>query len=205
MKLSAMAVVVAAGLVLAGCSEGAPVQPSASATSQAQAAQLTKDEWLAAIGPDNVSEVDALLAEPGAAQWIDTIDTTGMTALLYAADAADAVAVGHLLDAGADPLWRDRSSPASRGPIHIAAANGDIPVIQVLLDHGVDVDTLDGAGGHALLWAAYKGQLETARFLLEAGADPTIVDASTMNAAERADKAGHPEVAALIQAAIDGN
>ena len=204
MKVSGIAVVLGVGLALTGCSATTPPTPSPSATSDASATQVTKDEWLASLGSQGVAATDLLLAEPGAVQWIDIIDDSGMTALLYAADAGDADAVAHLLDAGADPLWRDRHQPA-RGPIHIAAAKGDLAVLQVLLDHGVDVDALDGAGGGALLWAGYKGQLAAAQMLLDAGADPTIVDATGMNAAERAADAGYPEVAAVIQAAIDGD
>jgi len=195
--------------LLAGCagtqgpldsSPSATVAPSA--TASAVAKEITEEQWLAAVDPESSDAVIALVAEPGIALVINAYDPSGMTALHYAVTNGDAEAVAALLDAGADPFRRTAKGFPARGAIHIAAAQGDVAMLQMLLDHGVGVDELDGAGGHALLWAAYKGQPEAVAFLLAKGADPALVDGSGMNAAERAEGQGFTEVADMIFAVL---
>ena len=194
-----VAVLCGAVLTLAGCSQGAPASAPTSpvsgapTTASAAAEAVTKEQWLATMGPDGVSAITSLLDEPGAQALLDVRNADGWSALLFATDAGDTDAVARLLEAGADPLERTLTGLPTVGAMHLAAANGDVEMLRVLLDHGVPVDTLDGAGGHALLWAAYKGQREAAQFLLDAGADPTIVDGSRMNAAQRAEGEDSPK------------
>lgn len=145
----------------------------------------------------------AILVEAGADVEIrDERERSKWTALHFATNANCVPCMETLIAAGADPLHRDSFFPA-RGPMHIAASVGAIDALELLLASGVEVDTFDGAGGHALLWAAFKGQTDTAVFLLEQGADPTIVDGSRNNAAQRATGAGHEELGLLLEEAID--
>ncbi|MES1171380.1 MAG: ankyrin repeat domain-containing protein [Actinomycetota bacterium] len=189
-------------LTLGACSPQAS-DPSPSPTPTAVgAATISKEQWLAALDPDDGARVAALLTEPGVATVVDVRDAEGMSALLYAAQRGDAELVGALLDAGADPTQREMSGFPVKGAIHIAAAAGDIATLTVLLDHGLDVNTLDGASGHALLWAAYKGQADAVTLLLAKGSDTTLVDGSGMNASERAAGEGFTEIAAQIAAAM---
>ncbi|MGC4176128.1 ankyrin repeat domain-containing protein [Demequina sp.] len=193
---------VATALTLAGCAEGqqAPSPTTASGSQSAAAQTVTQEQWRAQLDAGNLDALVELLAEEGAAQWVDVQGSEGSTALLDAATAGNAQAVDAFLDAGADPAQQSHAGFPVRSAIHIAAANGDVPTLEVILAHGVDVNQLDGGGGHALLWAAYKGQAEAVQFLLEQGADVGLVDGTGMNAAERAADAGFADVAAQIEA-----
>ena len=56
-------------------------------------------------------------------------------------------------------------SGASRA-LHLAAAAGHVPIVRVLLRHGVEVDATDETGSTALHVAAGRGQLAAVRCLL---------------------------------------
>jgi ankyrin repeat protein len=90
-------------------------------------------------------------------------------AFFVACRAGDAAAARALL--AADPtLARERDDAGQTG-LHVAAAHPE--VLRALLDGGADVDARD-AGDHAtaLHVAAGGGHLDSARVLLDAGADP---------------------------------
>lgn len=56
---------------------------------------------------------------------------------------------------------------APKHPIITAAANGDLPMIQSLLDYGVDVNTVDQKNqANALFWALDNGQTDIAYYLV---------------------------------------
>ena len=47
---------------------------------------------------------------------------------------------------------------------------GHVPVVQFILDHGINVDTADYRGWTSLHWAAEKGHVEVMKILLARGA-----------------------------------
>ena len=53
----------------------------------------------------------------------------------------------------------------------VAAENGRIEEIKVLLEAGADVNAKDIGGWSALQWASAMGHVETARLLLDHGAN----------------------------------
>ena len=60
-------------------------------------------------------------------------------------------------------------------PLHLAANNGDLKLVQLLLDYGLDVDSLDEYGNTPLIYASRSGHRRApsiARLLIERGADP---------------------------------
>ncbi|MGI5272883.1 ankyrin repeat domain-containing protein [Nonomuraea sp. CA-218870] len=90
--------------------------------------------------------------------------------LYRAALDGDEKTVGELLAAGADP---DRPYEGEEGglPLCAAAARDRAAVAGLLLAAGAGVDTREGGGWTALMWAATNGAAGTARVLIEAGAD----------------------------------
>ena len=57
--------------------------------------------------------------------------------------------------------------------VYAACDSGSIPVFEVFLEHGMDVDKYLEMGGSPLVLACYHGNVELARFLLDHGADPS--------------------------------
>jgi ankyrin repeat protein len=93
----------------------------------------------------------------------------------------DAGLVGTLLDAAE----RERA-------VEAAAEAGDLP-------DPIDERSTDGFT--ALHLAALFGRTDVVRLLLARGADPRALNEDILTAAELADRAGHPEIAATIRAA----
>ncbi len=62
------------------------------------------------------------------------------------------------------------------------------------------LDAQDSDGQTALMMAASPGEEELVRFLLEQGADPTLVDNAGQTAASHAARTGHDDLATLLQA-----
>ena len=70
-------------------------------------------------------------------------------------------------------------------PLVEAARAADADAVRALLDRQVDVNTAETDGTTALHWAAYKGDVETAQLLLDAGADVETPNRPTATASRR--------------------
>jgi len=118
----------------------------------------------------------------------DSMLTTGTTALLRAAKAADLPAMRLLLAKGADAKLATR---AGINPLMAAAGLGSkeedatgrfkteadaVEAIQLCLDAGVDINAANGQGQTALHAAALKGYDKVVQFLADRGANLTVKD-----------------------------
>ncbi len=54
-------------------------------------------------------------------------------------------------------------------PLHTAASNGSLPIVQALIDHGAKIDPKNYRANTPLMWAAENGHLEVVKFLVEKG------------------------------------
>lgn len=92
--------------------------------------------------------------------------------LFDAAKAGDAAAIAAALDHAPEKLYV-RDEPYAWTLLHHAAQHGHLPVVNLLLDRGFDVNTREqGDNTSAVNWAAAAGHVDVVRRLLDAGVDP---------------------------------
>jgi len=99
-------------------------------------------------------------------------DKAGISELLYFAGAGDVAACVRLMDGIGRTL---RVNPNSgdydqRTPMHVAASEGQFPVVKLLCERGADVNPVDRFGNLPLGDALRAGHAEVARFLFSVGA-----------------------------------
>jgi ankyrin repeat protein len=117
--------------------------------------------------------VVTLLIERGAN--INATGDEGKTAVHYAAKWGIEDMMAFLLTKGAQANIRDGDGMT---PIMLACFEGHLGVVKMLVQHmGVQgLNDRNAKGWTALHWASAGGHEKVARFLLLAGADPTITD-----------------------------
>ena len=92
--------------------------------------------------------------------------------LSAAAFIGDVAAMKQALAGGADPNTKDPQSGSTL--LAIAALMGHTEVVDLLLEHGADVNAKSRDGGTALHAAAFLGRAEIVKLLLDKGADTTL-------------------------------
>ena len=103
-----------------------------------------------------------------------------------------------LIDRGADvnkPGW---------APLHYAATNGHLSVMQLLIEENAYLDAESPNGSTPLMMAAHYGTPSAVKLLLESGADPTLKNSLGLSAMDFAHQANRLESAAIIGAFIRG-
>lgn len=87
-------------------------------------------------------------------------------------------------------------------PLHYAATNGHLPVMNLLLEHHAYIDAASPNGTTPLMMAAYYGTAEAVKLLLEAGADPLLKNMQNLTAIDFAQRANRQDAADIIAASI---
>jgi RNA polymerase sigma-70 factor (ECF subfamily) len=80
-----------------------------------------------------------------------------------------------------------------------AASEGELPLVELLLVDGLDVDAADAAGRTLLSLAAQRGNLDAVELLIRHRADLNARDAAGVTPLGWAERAGHRAVAALLR------
>jgi ankyrin repeat protein len=122
---------------------------------------------------------------------------------LYWATTGHNEAARALLDGGADATWAtpwDGSTALHRAATKDDLDNGNAIILRMLVEHNATLDAQTKDGQTALHYAANAGELETAKVLVDLGADAKIRSAEHGTAAECAERKGHAEIAALLRA-----
>lgn len=86
--------------------------------------------------------------------------------------------------------------------LRLAAISGVETAIKLHIRRGDDLDARDAAGATPLILAAGRRKTGVVRLLLDAGADPMLVDSSGMDALAHALKSGCVETIALLTEAV---
>lgn len=127
--------------------------------------------------PERVGEFLALGADANAE------DELGMPALAVAASRQELEIVQLLVTHGANVHSRVSNEGVLRKtPIpSLAAANGSLPILELLLDSGADVDAADATRVTALMSASFMGHREIVELLVRRGAtlEATSIDGYT--------------------------
>lgn len=133
---------------------------------------------LAAINANDKSEQTALMAaalnghadivklllEKGAN--IEAENKYGWNALMLAAKCGHIETVKELLQL-ASKAFIDRAKPDGFTALMLAALNGNTAVVELLLNHGADLDAVDRNSNTALMHAASRGKYESAMSLMK--------------------------------------
>jgi len=110
---------------------------------------------------------EAILALIAAGAPVDGLDSIGFTALFEAAREGHDAAVSALLDQGADINHIAEPHGLSLTPLHLAAIGGNAAVVQTLMQAGARPDVQGVTGATPMLWAAFEGQHDAVKALLE--------------------------------------
>jgi len=106
-----------------------------------------------------------------------------------------------LIDAGVE-IDAETPDDVASVAIHECAYSGSSDAIDVLLEHGVDVNARQRLyGGTPLIVAAWQGHADLVEHLLDVGADPTLTTENGATALKWALVGGNQEVIDLLQAA----
>jgi ankyrin repeat protein len=145
---------------------------------------------------DDVTMLEVLL-EAGAD--LESEDHLRQTAVEAAVDRGSGSAVSFLLDHGANP---DGRPGRGERPLLVAIKRDSRELIELLVGAGAKVDVVGGSPiTTPLILAAQRGQTETVEYLLAHGADPARA-VSGQNATAAARRAGHEELATLLERAL---
>ncbi len=87
-------------------------------------------------------------------------------------------------------------------PLHYAATNGHLEIINLLLENHAYIDAASPNGSTPLMMAAHYGTPAAVKLLLDAGADPLLKNEQSLTAIDFAQRAGRTESAEVIAAFV---
>lgn len=87
-------------------------------------------------------------------------------------------------------------------PLHYAATNSHIEIMQLLLDNHAYIDAASPNGSTPLMMAAMYGNASAVKMLLEAGADPTLKNGIGLTAIDFANRVKKAESVEILAAFI---
>ena len=150
-----------------------------------------------AIEGNDTNAVEAALVAGANA---NAVNETGSSALYEAVRKQSIDMVRMLIAKGADVNFVNEQNIGAT-PLMMAAAYNEVPIVNLLLDTGADVNLPDTNGDPAINWAAYYGYTDVAEQLLKAGADKEQVGHG--NPREIAMRRGHQDFVRLMARAAE--
>lgn len=148
----------------------------------------------AAIG-DSMAVANMLAEDSDLA---NAVSTDGFTPLGFAAYFGKFEAAKTLVESGADPNAISKND-FHVAPIHSALSGGHLNIVNLLLDHGADVNLAAGGGWTPLHYATDIGDADLALRMLQMGANTGALNDQGQTAAEHGDEVGHGHVSDVIR------
>ena len=137
-------------------------------------------------------ELAKKLLEAGIGHGLEAVE-----ALHHAAGVGDAEAVRLLLSAEYMGTYADQMDRCLVSSCH----DGYLEIAHLLLEAGVDKDSVDPSGKTGLICACDQGHMEIIQLLLAAGANVNLKDHNGQTALNCADDKGFADIAILLRAA----
>lgn len=128
----------------------------------------SKDPVIQAVKDRNRSKLESLIAE---GQGLDTPDSFGNTALMYAVNMENGYLINCLLANGANP---SASNIYGQTPLHCAVSKLNASIISMLCSAGAGIDIIDNDRNSPLVVAIKFRSVKIMSNLLDLGADPYI-------------------------------
>lgn len=123
---------------------------------------------------------------------------TGRTPLIEAVISGQHAAAGRLIEAGANLNLFDKAMGYTA--LMWACGRGDLEAAKLLVQAGADVNARSPEFGWTPLLCAAGVSLPVVQLLLESGADPSVAKNDGTTAVAVAERAKHPEIAAVLSA-----
>ena len=146
---------------------------------------------MVAIREKSLKVVDVLLSSPEIK--LEARAQNGDTALMLASYSGNTVVVQKLITAGAEvnrPGW---------AAIHYAAASGNVETLNLLLDNAAYIDSESPNKTTPLMLAIWSGKYDTAKVLIDAGADIQLKNDAGMTAKDFAKEVGRNDLISLFK------
>lgn len=185
-------------------STGADRPSEAQELDEADRLHELKSDLQGHIERDQLSEAIRLLRSIDEASTVNALvdmeTAQGFTAVMQAIGLGDVVCVKALLLMHADPnhVTRDHYTP-----LMWAAAQRQLRIVDLLLEHGAEVNLETDSGRNALIEACYWGLEDVVIHLLHRGANPSYETKSGWTPLTQAAARGHVGVALLLLQSVD--
>lgn len=111
--------------------------------------------------------------------------------------AGDNVKLLQLLSLGYSPSQRFSECEGGT-PLHVAASEGHVLTLHILVQAGAELDVMDEEQNTALMLACIGGRVEAVKYLLQAGADLTLIGDDGMTCLHLATQNGFLECAHAV-------
>ncbi|MEM7333375.1 MAG: ankyrin repeat domain-containing protein [Chloroflexota bacterium] len=146
------------------------------------------------------SDIFNALTQAGAN--ISTIDNQGNT-LLHHAATTNQVEIATVLLADGEIDLEHRRDRFGFTPLLAAAFEGQVEMVELLIEHGANIEAVDDWNDTAVNVAAWNGELAAIEKLIELGANPNVDNNNGQNALDHAKNQGHEEVEEFLATLIE--